>query len=409
MHVQKTLRLPDLVNAFMAYLEKVRYAKSTRERLLAYYKVLIKYADSNNIEYYSLDVGKEFLLLHHQHEWDENGTLTTSKNFLQRHIQILYEFQNFGEIRSKRRLKRNYAVHYFGGLIKKYLDNEIGRNLRISTISGKRHCLYRFCEHIESLEVQNAFSITPQNVYNFLEVNTHFSVTTKEHYQYILRDFFKYLHEENLCRVELLKLFPVISLHSKNSYPSYFSAEVISKVLKNIDTDCCIGKRDYLTLLLASQLGLRVSDICSITLDNIDFISHTLNFVQTKTGEFLTLPISDELLYALIDYIKNARPSCDFQEVIITSRAPFKPCNTTFYQMLQKYFKLADIQISDDQKHGLHSFRSSLASGMLKNGTSMPVIANVLGHKYRETTRSYIKIDINGLRKAALEVPYDCN
>ena len=42
MHVQKTLRLPDLVNAFMAYLEKVRYAKSTRERLLAYYKVSSK-------------------------------------------------------------------------------------------------------------------------------------------------------------------------------------------------------------------------------------------------------------------------------------------------------------------------------------------------------------------------------
>jgi integrase len=246
-------------------------------------------------------------------------------------------------------------------------------------------------------------------VYSFLEINTHFSVTTKEHYQYILRDFFKYLYKENLCGMELINLFPIISLHSKNSYPSYFSAEAISKVLNSIDTNCCIGKRDYLILLLASQLGLRVSDICSITLDNIDFSSRTLNFIQTKTREFLTLPLADELLYALIDYIKNARPSCDFQEIIITSRAPYKPCNTAFYEMLQKYFQLADIQISDDQKHGLHSFRSSLASDMLKNGTSMPVIANVLGHKYRETTRSYIKIDIDGLRKAALEVPYDCD
>ncbi|MBN4069621.1 MAG: hypothetical protein COA82_12640 [Alkaliphilus sp.] len=405
----ENLKLPDLVNTFMVYLEEIGYAKSTRKRLLAYYKVLIKYAKSNNIDYYSLDVGKTFLLTHHHHQWEETGKLTTSQNYLQRHIQILFEFQMYGEITTKKRLKRKYAVSYFEELIAQYLDYEIGRNLKKVTISGKRYCLYYFFEHIESLGIHSPHSITSKAVYSFLKAKTHFSVATKEYYQYILRDLFRYLHKENLCREELLELFSIISVHSKNSYPSYFSAEDISKVLQCIDTDYSIGKRDYLILLLASQLGLRVSDICSIKLDNIDFINHTLKFQQTKTGEFLALPLSDELLYALIDYLKNARPPCDSQVILIKSRAPIEPYNTTFYGMLQKYFALANIKISDNQKHGLHSFRSSLASGMLKNGTSMSVIANVLGHKYRETTRSYIKIDIPGLRKAALEVPYDFN
>lgn len=49
--------------------------------------------------------------------------------------------------------------------------------------------------------------------------------------------------------------------------------------------------------------------------------------------------------------------------------------------------------------------RSSLASNMLRNDVPIPVISNVLGHKYADTTSIYIKIDLEGLRKVALEVP----
>ena len=76
-----------------------------------------------------------------------------------------------------------------------------------------------------------------------------------------------------------------------------------------------------------------------------------------------------------------------------------------FYELLQKYFKLTGITFKEEQKHGLHSMRSSLASNMLRSEIPIPVISNVLGHRYTDTTGIYIKIDLEGLRKVALEVP----
>ena len=142
-------------------------------------------------------------------------------------------------------------------------------------------------------------------------------------------------------------MFPVISIHTKNSYPSYFTPECITKLLQSVDTETVYGKRDYLILLLATTLGMRCIDICSLTLDDIDWKRKTLGFVQSKTGEYVSLSISDELLMALADYIKNARPACNYREVLISNRAPVKPFDhRNFYELLQKYFKLTGIGIS---------------------------------------------------------------
>jgi site-specific recombinase XerD len=73
--------------------------------------------------------------------------------------------------------------------------------------------------------------------------------------------------------------------------------------------------------------------------------------------------------------------------------------------MLQKYLSKAEIKTVDGQKHGLHSLRSSLASNLLQDGVPIPVISNILGHKYADTTSLYLKIDLPGLRRASLEVP----
>lgn len=214
------------------------------------------------------------------------------------------------------------------------------------------------------------------------------------------------MSQKELCSKDLAQMFPVISIHTKNSYPSYFTPECITKLLQSINTETLYGKRDYLILLLAATLGMRCIDICRLTLDDIDWKRKTIGFVQSKTGEYVSLPISDELLMALIDYIKNARPECDYREVLVSNRAPVKPFeHRNFHEMLQKYFKRAEITFKEDQKHGMHSMRSSLASNMLRSEVPIPVISNVLGHKYTDTTGIYIKIDLEGLRKVALEVP----
>lgn len=400
------LQLPELVEKLMNHLEEKGFTLSYRNRLEAYYRVLLKYAKRRSIPCFTLEIGKTFLLEHHRHQWVTTGRLSASQNYLQRHIMMLHEFQMYGEIISRKRVIRIYTVPHFEDLIRGYLEQERRHGLKEGTIVGKRHALNQIFEYFENAGFKNTKDITPSHVYGFLGSRTYFSVTTKEHYQYIFRSLIQYLHENDLCRAELLKLFAVISIHTKNAYPSYFKASDIAKILRCVDTTTAVGKRDYLILLMAAELGMRISDICALKIENINFRKKYVEYVQVKTGDAVTLPMSDELFYAFADYLKNARPKCEFEEVLVKDRAPIEPFrNGNFYGMLQKHLSEAEIKTADEQKHGLHSMRSSLASNMLRDGVPIPVISNILGHKYADTTSLYLKIDLAGLRKASLEVP----
>ena len=403
---QQNLTLEKLVDGLMEHLELIGYKKSTRERYLAYYKVFIKYCKRKGVKFFSLDLGKQFLLEHHKHKWVDFEKLTAAQNYLQRHIWMLHEFQLYGEIRQKKRLPKDMSLCFFEDILDGYISYEAERGLKGSTLKGKEFSVRKMFKYFESIGIKNASDIRPEHVYCFLASKSYYSVATKEAYQYLLRSLLSYMSEENLCGEDLARMFPVISIHTKNSYPSYFTPECITRLLQSVDTETLYGKRDYVILLLATTLGLRCIDICSFTLDDIDWKRKTIGFVQSKTGEYVSLPISDELFLALIDYIKNARPKCDYREVLISNRAPVRPFDhRNFYEMLQKYFKRAGLTFKEDQKHGMHSMRSSLASNMLRSETPIPVISNVLGHKYTDTTGIYIKIDLEGLRKVALEVP----
>jgi len=406
----QNLKLPELVEKLMFYLEEKGYSSCTCDRLRAYYRLLLKFTKKHDIQYFNLEVGKTFLLKHHGHHWVTTDKLSVAQNYLQRHIMMLFEFQTYGEIVSKKRVKRIYSISYFENVINGYLEYKRVFGLKKSTIAGIKHCLNLIFEYWESAGLKDPKDITPKSIYDFLEARTYYSVTTKERYQYLLRDLIKYLHKNSLCRPELLKLFPIISVHSKNAYPSYFAPEEISRVLQCVDTDTSTGKRDYLILLLAAQLGMRASDIRALKIKNINFRKRLIEYNQIKTRDAVSLPMTDELFFALIDYLKNVRPICNFNEVFIRIKAPIEPYGSTkFYSMVQKYLNAAGINISNGQKHGIHSLRSSLASNMLRDGVSIPVISNILGHRYSDTTNDYLKIDITGLRKAALEVPYGCN
>ena len=66
---QHEVTIEELVNGLMDHLKLIGYKESTRERYLAYYKVFIKYCRKKEIDYFSLDLGKQFLLEHHKHKW----------------------------------------------------------------------------------------------------------------------------------------------------------------------------------------------------------------------------------------------------------------------------------------------------------------------------------------------------
>lgn len=83
------------------------------------------------------------------------------------------------------------------------------------------------------------------------------------------RRFLRYLFEMKFTKTDLSIPLKSIKSHRAEKVPSVYNAEEIRKMDASIEKSGPVGKRDYAIFLLASRLGLRASDICSLQFCNL--------------------------------------------------------------------------------------------------------------------------------------------
>ena len=190
--------------------------------------------------------------------------------------------------------------------------------------------------------------------------------------------------------------------------PSTWTAEDLSRLIKAIDRGNPMGKRDYAIILLACRLGLRCKDIKNLTMDNFHWEEKKLVFIQSKTRTTLNLPLTADVGWAVIDYLKYGRPQVDTKTVFIRHVAPFLPFSEENHlnQMIKKYMRIAHLPTLK-KKTGMHSLRHTLAGMLLENDTPLPVISDILGHIDTDSTAIYLKVDIKKLKECPLDLKED--
>jgi integrase/recombinase XerD len=220
-----------------------------------------------------------------------------------------------------------------------------------------------------------------------------------------LRSFMRYLCLRGLAESRLIDQVPKVRVYSEDRLPTIWTAEHLQALLAAVDRACPTGKRDYAILLLASRLGLRAGDIRDLRLDQLDWDRSRVRIIQSKTGMPLELPLPEDVGQALIDYLRYGRPESPHREVFLRHNAPFGPFghNNNLHGIISRYRCKAGIPLPRQGRKGLHSLRHTLASRLLEAGTPLHLIAGVLGHLTPETTRQYLRIDIESLRRAAID------
>jgi site-specific recombinase XerD len=160
-----------------------------------------------------------------------------------------------------------------------------------------------------------------------------------------------------------------------------YSKEEVIEILKVINTKTSIGLRDYAIFLLAYETGLRGGDIIKLNLHDINWITHTLEIMQGKTNKKLVLPLNNEVLNALADYILNSRPTSDSSSVFLRSKAPYIKLTSScsLGNRLHKYQSHTDI--IEKPLKSFHSLRRGFATELSLNGIPLPEISELLGHK----------------------------
>ena len=155
--------------------------------------------------------------------------------------------------------------------------------------------------------------------------------------------------------------------------------------------------------LMIATYGLRASEVVAISLDGIRWRQSSLRIHQRKTSSPLELPLTNEVSAALVKHLQRTPPTAPYRKVFLRMRAPIgllKP--TAITEAFQALVRKSGLEIPFN---GPHCLRHSLAVQLLRNGTPLKTIGDILGHRSAESTSVYLRLATGDLREVSLPVP----
>ena len=210
-----------------------------------------------------------------------------------------------------------------------------------------------------------------------------------------IKNFFLFLESENL-KTDLLNT--EISLPNKEKkLPEVLSEEEVIELLKTPDKHTDLGKRDYALLEVLYSCGLRVSEAEKLQLNQINTQEKIIKVVGKGKKERI-IPIRDEALNAIKDYIYNVRSEKRIvdKNYVFLNRSGKKLTRQVIYSLVVKYAKYAGIE----KKIHPHTLRHSFATHLLDNGADLRVVQELLGHTNIGTTQLYTHVTTKTLVKS---------
>ena len=201
-----------------------------------------------------------------------------------------------------------------------------------------------------------------------------------------IRSFYQFL-----IRTKKIKKDPTEGVHApkvEKKIPSVLTSKEVELLLeqpKNVDLK---GIRDKAMLEFAYATGMRVTEIISL---NIDDVNVEESYVVCNTGsKKRNIPLGSLSLQALVDYMEKARPVLLKDE---NDKALFVNINGKrltrqgFWKIVKYYKEQAHIQ-KDITPHVL---RHSFATHLLRNGADLKSIQTMLGHSDISSTQVYMQ------------------
>jgi integrase/recombinase XerD len=276
-----------------------------------------------------------------------------------------------------------------------------------ATLVAKGKAASRFLAYLDEAGADDLAALGVRDVSGFLLRQRGLRRRTIAGLRSCLADFLAFLADAGRGPQGLAGRLPPHRHLRHESEPHLWTAEEIRRVLAVNDRQSAIGKRDYAMILLTARLGLRICDLRHLELGDLDWRAKTLTVIQCKTGRPLSLPLLDDVGWAVIDYVRHGRPETVCAKVFIKHRHPFCAFGgfSSVATRLSRYAARAGIGFPPGDTCGMHSLRGALAVAMIGGGTPVPVVSAVLGHASSDTTQAYyLRFDAERLRCCALDV-----
>ena len=203
------------------------------------------------------------------------------------------------------------------------------------------------------------------------------------------RRFYAYL-----CRERLIEFNPTIRLSSPRigvRLPKTLSEDDVEALLAAPDTTTTQGLRDRCMLEVLYATGLRVSELVSLTLNQVNTRQGVLRVFGKGNKERL-VPLGEEALSWLEAYLTDGRPSLvrgkAASDAVFSSNRGTALTRQSFWYAIKKYGRKAGITIDLSP----HTLRHAFATHLLNHGADLRVVQMLLGHSDISTTQIYTHV-----------------
>lgn len=246
-------------------------------------------------------------------------------------------------------------------------------------------------------------AITARKVQEFFRVRRpQLARRTFHHSVHVVRRYLRYAFDTG-SMANPLHEFELPQQFRFEQPPRALPTAHVQSLLASIDRSTTVGRRDHALLNLMAGYGLRPGEIAALKRASIDWQAGTLTVEQSKTRSVLVLPLAPDTLQVLREY-NDRRESTSLDAPLFASAQPpfgaLSPCAVSV--RFKVHARRSGLPIADASAYAL---RHSFAMRLLGAGVGMKLIGDLLGHRSLASTGVYLRIQLDMLRGAALEVP----
>lgn len=270
------------------------------------------------------------------------------------------------------------------------------QKLSENTLNSYLRDLEAFLNYLAENKIKNALNVKKITIDAYIEhmkdigkANSTISRTTAA-----LRKFYTYMQEKG--KIENNPLYGVDVPKVKKKIPEALTTREIVKLLNQPKANDLKGIRDKAMLELLYATGIKVSELISLVVRDVDVKGGMLSCNTGKSERYI--PIGKEATEALDNYIRKARP---YMVKDTKVKNLFVNCSGTmltrqgFWKILRFYAQSAGIKTEINSQ----TLRNSFAVHLLQNGADINAVSEMLGHNDVVTTRVYNQVLKNNIKK----------
>ena len=273
----------------------------------------------------------------------------------------------------------------------------IEKGLSENTVQSYRLDLTALCDWLDkndlSLETLDAVDLQ-----GFLgeRLEKGYKATSTARMLSAMRKLFQYLYREKYRVDDPSAVLSSPKLPSR--LPKYLTEQQVSDLLNTPDVDVPLELRDKAMLELLYATGLRVTELVSLTVENMSVQQGVVRVIGKGNKERI-VPMGEEAAYWVRQFMLYGRPvllNGQSSDVVFPSQRAQQMTRQTFWHRVKHYAILADI---DADALSPHVLRHAFATHLVNHGADLRVVQMLLGHTDLSTTQIYTHVAKERLKR----------